>query len=147
MCSVKEKRELAVLMRISREFDIIGDVTVTVDNPSELLAWSMALKDPTVVAWRAEDSAKRFVQVSAKRTREPIRGRITAVLPCLDDDPFWACLDLDDMEPGQQRDLTATALSAAWADTPFPPQRGFQPTCLPQSAQTLDQDPSVGPDA
>lgn len=30
----KEARELAILLRISRELDIVGDVTATVESPS-----------------------------------------------------------------------------------------------------------------
>ena len=39
----QEARELNILIRISRELDIIGDVSATVDNPSELLAWAAVL--------------------------------------------------------------------------------------------------------
>lgn len=38
MYPCKEARELAILLRISRELDIVGDVTATVESPSELLA-------------------------------------------------------------------------------------------------------------
>ena len=38
MYPAKDARELAILLRISRELDVVGDVTATVDNPSELLA-------------------------------------------------------------------------------------------------------------
>jgi len=53
MYPTKDARELAILLRISRELDIIGDVTATVDNPSELLAWALILSSPHIVAWRA----------------------------------------------------------------------------------------------
>ncbi|MCW2808775.1 MAG: hypothetical protein JWQ93_2730, partial [Marmoricola sp.] len=44
----KEARELAILLRISRELDIVGDVSATVDNPSELLAWAAVLTRPDI---------------------------------------------------------------------------------------------------
>lgn len=121
MCSAKDARELAVLMRISRDFDIVGDVTVTVDNPSELIAWAVTLKQPQVLAWRAEASGCRFVQVSARGNQAPIRGRVTAVLPCKSGglDRFWAALGLDDLAPGDQRDLNSSALSRAWTELPL----------------------------
>ena len=71
----KEARELAILLRISRELDIVGDVSATVDAPSELLAWAYILTDATIAAWRAEDSGRRYVQVTAAHRRAPIRGR------------------------------------------------------------------------
>lgn len=57
MYPAKDARELAILLRISRELDVVGDVTATVDNPSELLAWALILAHPQVLAWRATDSA------------------------------------------------------------------------------------------
>ena len=42
----QDARELSVLLRISRELDIVGDVTATVDAPAELLAWANILTDP-----------------------------------------------------------------------------------------------------
>ena len=70
MYPTKDARELAILLRISRELDIIGDVTATVDNPSELLAWALILSSPHIVAWRAGDSGHRYLQVSAHQPRE-----------------------------------------------------------------------------
>ena len=77
----RDARELSILLRISKELDIIVDVdvdvdvTATVDNPSELIAWATILEDPKGVAWRAEYSEHRYLQVSSDRHREPIRGR------------------------------------------------------------------------
>jgi hypothetical protein len=119
MCSVREKRELALLVRMAREFDVVGDVTVTVDNPSELLAWAVTLKEPRVVAWRADASGCRFVQVSATRDQAPIRGHVAAVLKCREEhDRFWRALGLADLACGDQRDLSSHALTDAWADLP-----------------------------
>lgn len=78
----KDARELSVLLRISRELDIGGDVTATVDNPPELLAWASILSDAEIVAWPSTDSGHRYLQVTADRHTAPIRGRVTAVLPC-----------------------------------------------------------------
>jgi hypothetical protein len=43
-----DAHQLATLLRISSELDIIGDVTATVATPSELLAWAHALPEPTI---------------------------------------------------------------------------------------------------
>ena len=64
-------RELAILLRISRELDVCGDLTATVGNPSELIAWGSVLSDPKVLAWQAHDSGCRFVQVGADHHRAP----------------------------------------------------------------------------
>jgi len=89
MYPTHQARELSVLLRISRELDIVGDVTATVDNPSELVAWANILSDPTVAAWRGEDSGHRYVQVTATHMHEPVRGRVTAVLQCDQHQQFW----------------------------------------------------------
>jgi hypothetical protein len=117
----KEARELAILLRISRELDIVGDLSATVDNPSELLAWSAILTHPQVVAWRAKDSGHRYVQVTADHQRAPLRGRATAVLPCEQHSEFWHALALDELDPGHRQHLSVGALSAAWAAMPITP--------------------------
>ena len=50
MLRAGDARELSILLRISSELDILGDVTATVDNPSELLAWARTLNQPAVLA-------------------------------------------------------------------------------------------------
>ena len=97
----QEAREIAVLLRISRELDVCGDVTATVDNPSELIAWASALSHPAIVAWHSSDSRCRFVQVSADHHRAPVRGRVAAVLACERHPDFWDALDLADLATGQ----------------------------------------------
>jgi hypothetical protein len=119
MCSAKEVRELAVLLRISREFDIVGDVSVTVDEPSELLAWALALDCTSATAWRTADSGRRYLQVSANRHGPPIRGLVTAVLRCDQQLRFWDALGLDDLQPGAERDLSIDVVSGAWAVMPL----------------------------
>ena len=114
----KDARELAILLRISRELDVIGDVTATVDNPSELLAWALVLTRPDVVAWRAKDSGHRYVHVEAHRDRAPVRGSITAVLPCDAHPQFWDALGVADLGAGDRRALPPGALSAAWEVMP-----------------------------
>jgi len=94
MYPTQEARELAILLRISRELDIVGDVSATVDDPSELLAWANILSGATVVAWRAHDSGGRYLQVTADHRRAPIRGRVAAVLSCEPHPEFWQALDL-----------------------------------------------------
>ncbi len=121
MYPAKDARELAVLLRISREIDVVGDVTATVDNPSELLAWALVLGDAEVVAWRAGDSGHRYLQVAARRSRAPIRGCITAVLPCERHEEFWSALGLDQLAAGDRSPLNAEHLSSAWAVMPITP--------------------------
>ena len=118
MYPAKDARELAILLRISRELDVVGDVTATVDYPSELLAWAVVLSKPDVVAWRAHDSGHRYLQVTAHRSRAPIRGRVTAVLPCEQHPEFWTALGLDQLSNGDRQVLSVDALSSAWAVMP-----------------------------
>lgn len=114
----KDARELAILLRTSRELDVVGDVTATVDAPSELLAWALILTDPGVLAWRAKDSGHRYLQVTAQRRRPPIRGQITAVLACEQHGEFWEALGLDHLAPGDRHDLSVDDLASAWASMP-----------------------------
>lgn len=143
MYPAKDAPELAILLRISRELDVVGDVTATVDKPSELLAWALVLTKPEVVAWRADYSGHRYVQVSAHRQRAPIRGRITAVLPCDQHEEFWNAMGLDQLATGDRRPLGAEALSSAWEVRPVTPTatksgpektEGTQPPPVTESA-------------
>lgn len=127
----KTARELTMLLRVSRELDVVGDVSATVDNPSELLAWATILASPTVVAWRAQDSGHRYIQATADHQRAPIRGRIAAVLPCEQHPEFWQALNLDGLNPGEKRPLTLAALSTAWAAMPITPAHLDPPTPAP----------------
>ncbi|MCW2759833.1 MAG: hypothetical protein JWR85_34 [Marmoricola sp.] len=117
----KDARELAILLRISRELDIVGDVSATVDNPSELLAWAAILTDATIAAWRGQDSGHRYLQVTAEHRRAPVHGRVAAVLPCEQHREFWEALHLDQLRPGQTQNVTATDLSNAWSAMPLTP--------------------------
>ncbi|MGO4258170.1 hypothetical protein [Marmoricola sp. RAF53] len=117
----KDARELAILLRISRELDIVGDISATVDNPSEIVAWSNVLARPDIVAWRARDSGHRYLQVTADHRRAPVRGRITAVLHGEAHLRFWNALGLGELRPGDRQELTPRALSAAWSDMPLAP--------------------------
>jgi hypothetical protein len=121
MYPAKDAHELAILLRISRELDIVGDVTATVDSPSELLAWALVLSKPVVVAWRADDSGHRYLQVTADRNRAPIRGRVAAVLPCELHPEFWTALRLEQLANGERHVLDIDALSSAWAVMPITP--------------------------
>jgi len=124
----QEAREIAVLLRISRELDVCGDLTATVENPSELIAWASVLSDPAIVAWQASDSRNCFVQVSADHERAPIRGHIAVVLACDRHPDYWDALDLADLPPGRTRSLTVKDLTRAWeilpitAPDPSPPE-------------------------
>jgi hypothetical protein len=126
MYPAKDARELAILLRISRELNVVGDVTATVDNPSELLAWALILSRPHVLAWRATDSGHRYLHVSAHRNKAPIRGQITAVLDAEHHRDFWDALELSDLNPGSRRELSTNALSSAWATMPVTPESAGQ---------------------
>ena len=115
MYSTDDPRQIGVLLRISRALDIVGDVSVSVDDPSELLAWANTLPEPTALAWRALDSEKRYVQVSAAHHRRPVHGSITAVLACDGHRPFWDVLLEADLEPGTEQGLRVESLAQAWA--------------------------------
>lgn len=111
-----DAHQLTTLLRVSSELDIVGDVTATVTGPSDLLAWARTLSDPTISAWRAHDSGKRYVQVSAPHRRSPVHGRITAVLACDEHEGFWASL-LPDGDPAASdvQLLPLSTLVAAWS--------------------------------
>jgi hypothetical protein len=117
----QEAREIAILLKIARELDVCGDVTATLDNPSELIAWASVLVDPSIVAWQATDSLCRFVQVSADHDRAPVRGRVAAVLSGDQHQEFWDALDLADLPPGNARPLTLRDLTVAWEALPLTP--------------------------
>ena len=122
MYPTRAARELGILLRISRELDVVGDVTAIVDNPSELLAWATTLTDPTLVAWRAADSGSRYLQVSATHAREPIRGQVAAVLHCDQHLEFWHELsETHDLDAGERTPLTLADLSRAWQAMPLTP--------------------------
>lgn len=128
-------RELAVLLRISRELDICGDLTATVDNPSELIAWTDVLADATVLAWRASDSGCRFVHVAADHRRAPVRGHVSAVLSCEQHPEFWEALHLADLEAGSTRALSARDLAEAWKAMPITPPDSHTTPEPPPSTQ------------
>lgn len=117
-----DSRELSILLKISRGLDIVGDVTATVDHPSDLLAWANILPDPSIAAWRAEDSGHRYVQVTAPYHHDPIHGRVTAVLSGDQHLEFWTeLLPDDDLEPGKEQRLSFDDLSSAWDAMPLLP--------------------------
>jgi hypothetical protein len=115
----KDARELSVLLRISRELDVVGDVSATVDNPSELIAWASILSEAEIVAWRSKDSGHRYIQVTADHRSAPVRGRVTAVLACDQHLEFWHALGLDELDHPTVTHLSRAALSKAWTDMPI----------------------------
>jgi hypothetical protein len=119
MYPTADARQLSILLRISRELDVVGDVTATVDQPSDVLAWAAVLPEPSIGAWRAEDSGHRYVQVTAPHSRDPIHGRVTAVLPCDAHREFWDELLPKDLEPGEEQKLSLQELGAAWTAMPL----------------------------
>ena len=124
----KDARELTILLRISRELDVVGDVTATVDDPSELLAWALVLAHPDVVAWRATDSGHRYLQDSTHRRRAPIRGHVAAVLDCEQHADYWNALGLTGLTPGGRRELSTDELSSAWSTMPIAPDETSHPS-------------------
>lgn len=121
------------LLRISRELDIVGDVSAILDSPSELIAWASILDDATVAAWRAHDSGHRYLQVAAPHTRAPIRGRVAAVLLAEQHPAFWQALDLEHVSPGESVTLGLDHLAKAWAAMPItPPDSGLEPPAPPE---------------
>jgi hypothetical protein len=117
----QEAREIAILLRISHELDVCGDLTATVDSPSELIAWASVLSDPAIVAWQASDSRCRYVQVSADHHGPPVRGRVAAVLTCDHHPGFWEALPLEDLPAGRARSLNVQDLTTAWEALPITP--------------------------
>jgi hypothetical protein len=116
-----DAREVSVLLRICRDLDVVGDVTATVDSPSELIAWAAVLSDAQIVGWRASDSGHRYVQVTAERRAAPVRGRITAVLPCEQHQQFWDALGLSDLDHDGTKHLDRGSLTEAWSEMPVTP--------------------------
>jgi hypothetical protein len=114
-----EERQMGVLLRISQTIDVVGDVSLTVANPSELIAWATTLSDPMIFAWRGHMSGNRFVHVTAVHARTPVHGRVTAALEADDHLSFWNALVAGDLEPGDERSLTAKDLADAWDATPI----------------------------
>jgi hypothetical protein len=143
MYPAKDARELAIFFRISRELDVVGDVTATTDNPSELLAWALVLTGPEITAWRAEDSGHRYVQIAADRRRAPIRGRVTAVLACERHREFWDALGLDKLDAGDCRRLDVDALSSAWDVMPVARHQPNQATSKRSISDYHPRDPPV----
>ena len=97
MSSHSSAAQIMTLLRVSDAIDLVGDVTVTVGNAADLVAWTHVLAEPVVAAWRATDSGHRFAQVSARSAHTPVHGHITAVLDCDRHRDFWAVL-LDNSE-------------------------------------------------
>jgi hypothetical protein len=120
---------MAALLRISETLDIVGDVSVTVANPAELLAWANTLPRPTIFAWRGHVSGKRFVHVTAVNGSNPVHGRVTAALRADQHARFWKELIPEgDLEAGDERTVTVKELAEAWEAMPMdlpdlPPDR------------------------
>lgn len=115
-----DARQLAVLLRISESLDIVGDVSATVENPAELLAWASVLPDCSIFAWRGHVSGNRFVHVTAVHKTNPIHGRVTATLRADHHRAYWnALVPENDLKPGDEQPVTLKQLSAAWEAMPI----------------------------
>lgn len=115
------EHQIAVLLRTGADIDIIGDVSVTVHNPSDLIAWANVLTRPTIVAWRASSAGCRYLHVTARHTVLPVHGIITAVLLADHHRGFWDLLFPDDLPPGVERTLAYADLITAWTSEPLDP--------------------------
>jgi hypothetical protein len=117
-----DARQLSILLRISSELDIVGDVTATVENPADLLAWATLLPQPIICAWRAH-SGKRYLQATAAHDRLPVHGRITAVLAADQHSQFWnEALQQHELKPGEEQLLSIANLNRAWETMPLVPE-------------------------
>lgn len=113
-----DAHQLSTLLRVNSALDIVGEVTATVANPSELAAWGPSLPEPTICARPAEDSGNRYVHFIAACHRTPVHGRVTAVLTGDDHRLFWAVLLPDnDLSAGEEQLLPLDALVTAWSLT------------------------------
>lgn len=119
----EEAHEFAVLLGISREVHIHGDVAATVDDPCEFVAFATMLSAPEITAWTGSSSARGSIQACADRTGPPVHGRITVVLACEQHPIFWNALSrrLDRIEPHTTRHLTIADLTEAWSTMPTAP--------------------------
>lgn len=119
-----EQPGLLELLKFASTLDIVGDVSVAVDETYDVTAWVRALPSPVVWVWRERDSGARYVQVSARHRFSPVRGVITVWWSCDGVHPFWvALLGGNDLEPGEERELTSCEVLSAAARTrvPAPP--------------------------
>lgn len=147
MYPTQEARELAILMRISRDLDICGDVTATVDDPSELVAWATILTRPSIRAWRAHDSGNRYLQIDADHHRQPLRGHVAAILACEHHLQFWAACELDGLQPGETRHLSPADLAHAWEIMPANPPGDVMPPPPPSAGAAQQLTPTTSPSA
>ncbi|QIX25225.1 hypothetical protein ncot_00470 [Nocardioides sp. JQ2195] len=120
--------DLGILLRIGRELDVVGDVTSVVENPSELLAWATTLSRPALLCWRTTDSGRRYLQVSARHDRAPIRGQVTAVLSCDQHLDFWDQIpETKELAPGEKASVSLAHLAHAWEVVPSTPPSDEEP--------------------
>jgi hypothetical protein len=120
MSTSSDSRQIAALLRISQSLDIVGDVSVTVAHPSELLAWASSLSSPSIFAWRGHVSGKRFVHITSVHGSNPVHGRITAALRADEHPDFWkAVLPDGDLDPGEELTLSVQDLAQAWEAMPI----------------------------
>lgn len=118
MDRAQREQQLTILLRISETIDVVGDVSATVENPSEMIAWAHILTEPKVFAWRSHVSGNRFVHLTAMHVEAPIHGRITVALAADNHRDFWNTLVGHDLEYGDERQLTSQQLVRAWATSP-----------------------------
>jgi hypothetical protein len=104
------------------DINVVGDVTATVDGPTDLLAWAKELSAPRIVIWRAH-SGGRYIQVTASATASP-GGRVSALLCCDPHPHFWnELVDTSDLTAGRERVLSPRDLSRTCAWDAIPPKR------------------------
>ncbi|GAB3762223.1 hypothetical protein [Microlunatus parietis] len=114
--SSNHAHQIAVLLRASRELDIIGDVSVLVDSPGELVAWAGLLPLPTMIIWRAEKTGRRYVCLTATHREAPIRGQIMITLDGDRHRGLWRRLlaGRAELPPGTEHAVDTRRLIDAW---------------------------------
>ncbi len=148
--SSNNQHQIAVLLRASRELDIIGDVSAVVDSPGELVAWAGLLPSPTVIAWRAEETGHRHISLSATHRGAPIRGQVMITLDGDRHRGLWRRLltltdgGWGDLPPGTERVCNTSDLVNAWdppdddLDNPNIPHRLIPHSQIPHSHEEAD---------
>ena len=115
------EHQIGLLLRISAEMDIVGDVSVTLANPSDLIAWTSVLTRPVIMGWRASDSGRRYLQATAYHNHSPVHGTITAILPADERRQFWNTVLPEDLTLGSEQRLQHRDLVEAWTEEPPSP--------------------------
>lgn len=127
MSDATTHKSLSRLLQHSLSLDIVGDATVAVRRPGELIEWTDLLAHPLIVAWRCADTGSRFVDAYARQASPPINGHVTIHFLCEDHLEFWAALVTGDLALGVEREIDRRALRSAYNRTGPDLQRHLTP--------------------